>query len=157
LTARLAIALHCFSHYCEKNDLAHPAISSFLDDLWEFPVIDSERWNEWESNHPELVLAALGDKWPQAFGTFLVAHGVGAVEFRTLLQNLVEIVFSSFYGAADDYQSYECLRKVVVITTEDGADLPPLAPFQISLFADRGEWGRQLTVAERDSWRQLKG
>jgi hypothetical protein len=31
LTARLAIALHCFGRYCEKRDLHHPALNAFVD------------------------------------------------------------------------------------------------------------------------------
>ena len=155
LTARLAVALHCFSQYCEKHNLRHPLIDSFLDDLWEFPVVGSERWDDWENNHPELVGTGLGDPWPTGFEAFLNAQAIDLEQFRHLISSVVEIVFSSFYGASDNNFSLKCLSEVLKMVNVCGINPPPAEVFRGSRFADRAGWGNQMTVTERDAWRAV--
>lgn len=155
LTARLAVGLHCFSRYCDKCELVHPAIAALLNDLWEFPVVDELRWDEWEDNHPDLIGVALGDDWPPSFESFLADRSVDPLRFRELLENLVEIVFGSFYAAAEDEASFQHLGKVMEIVGASGIPAPPFVYFAESRFTDRGGWGKQMTTVERDAWRNL--
>lgn len=155
LTARLAIALHCLERYCEKFELHHVEIDAFLDDLWEFPLVDERRWNEWEQGHPQLVGAALGDAWPAGFKEFLNAHHIDPESFRELLSNVAEIVFGSFYGAAEDVPSMEYLLAVLKVAEQSGIRPPPSRCFADSRFAHCHGWGKKLTAPERDAWRVL--
>ena len=156
MTARLAVALHCFSRYCERHNLRHPAIDAFLDDLWEFPIVEHQTWDDWEKHHPALVQTALGDPWPAGFEAFLKAQGTQPDEFRHLLGYVVEIVFSSFYVAADDDSSFGYLSEVLKIAANSGINPPPFEVLSGSRFADRGGWGTQMTTTERNAWRVLK-
>ena len=135
--------------------MRRPEIDAFLDDLWEFPIIDHHRWDEWEKRHPALVNTALGDPWPAGFEEFLNARGMSAKEFRSLIGDVVEIVFSSFYGAADDVSSLKFLSRVLNTAEVAGVHLPSLEVFGGSRFVDRGGWGKQLTLAERNAWRDV--
>jgi hypothetical protein len=153
LTARLAVALHCFARICESQALRHRAIDDFLNDLWEFPIIDNDRWENWEKNHPELVATALGAEFSDEFAEFLKNRGQRPEEFRSLISSVVEIVFSSFYGAADNALSMRFLRDVQHKAHELGIVVPPPAIFSQSLLADKSGWGRLITADTRDAWR----
>ena len=157
LTARLAVALRCFASYCDLKDLHHPSIGALLNDLWEVPVIDSQRWDDWENNHPPRVQTALGDDWPEHFEEFLVQHGTNPEQLRSLISAVVEIVFSSFYGAADDELAHRYVSKVLQIVGPLNVNPPPPSLFVESQFRDRGGWGRPISLAERDSWRFAEG
>ena len=158
LTARLAIALHCFRDYCRKLGLQHVEIERLLDDLWEFPVDNvRERWDEWEHGHPVLLYVGLGDAWPEGFEEFLRSNNVDPDDFRPLITGVVEVVFSSFYAAADDKESMEHLRNVLTIVTAVGVEPRPLERFASSRFADGHGWGKPLTITERDEWRGTEG
>jgi hypothetical protein len=135
--------------------LVHVEIDKFLDDLWVFPLVDSDRWDQWENAHPTLVHVGLGDLWPDEFEKWLTTHHVDPQHFRRLLGNVVEVVFSSFYGAADDKLSLEYLLEVLAIVAEVGVNPPPLAKFGCSLFVDGHGWGRRLSAEERDGWREI--
>jgi hypothetical protein len=159
LTARLAVALHCFSRYCETKGLRHLSINAFIDDLWEFPIVEHDRWEDWKNNHPPhppLVSTALGDPWPAGFEGFLRAQAVSATEFRRLTSSLAEIVFSSFYGAADDDFSLKCLMDVLTMASDCGINPPPAGAFSASQFIDRGGWGKPMTATDRDAGRSIK-
>jgi hypothetical protein len=153
LTARLAVALHCFSRICQVQNLHHSEIDAFLDDLWEFPLITSERWDEWEKNHPPLVETALGNAWPIGFEDYLETQGARPEEFRRLISSVAEIVFSSFYGAADDAFSLKCLSEVLKMAQDRAVEPPPPAGFSQSRFVDGAGWGNPITPSVRDSWR----
>jgi hypothetical protein len=154
LTARLAVALHCFADYCRARAIDHPAVAAFLDDLWEFPAISGpEEFRPWEKNHPILVNVALGDEYPRWFKEFLEEIDIPAEEFRELIGNVAEIIFGNFYGVADDRGSLECLRKVMSIVRKHGITAPPRKRFANSRFCDAGGWGIPLTMSERDKWR----
>jgi hypothetical protein len=154
LTARLAVALHCFAGYCRARAIDHPAVGAFLDHLWAFPAISGyEEFRPWEKNHPSLIHVALGDEYPRWFREFLESTGIPADEFRELIGNVVEIIFGSFYGAADNRGSLKCLRKVVSIVRKHGITAPPRKRFANSRFRDGCGWGIPLTMLERDKWR----
>jgi hypothetical protein len=156
LTARLAIALHCFERYCQAHRLTSPAISEFLDYLWQLPTIrGSKAFVDWEQHSPTLVDVGLGAYFSEDFIVQLHAAGIAPSEFQALLENSVEIVFGSFYGAADNSGSLTHLRRVLSLTQQAGIIPPPLSYFAHSRFADRQGWGNGLSVAERDMWRNL--
>jgi hypothetical protein len=153
LTARLAVGLHCFSRYCKRHELVLSLIDKFLDDLWEFPLAYGQRWAEWEEHHSELVYSGLGDPLPVGLEPVLKARGIDPGEFHRFVSDVMEIVFSSFYGAADSDFSYKCLAAVIEVTRREGIELPPLGRFSGSKFADRAGWGEPIAQEERDAWR----
>jgi hypothetical protein len=154
LTAKLALGLHCFAGYCRVRKIDHPAITAFLDDLWEFPIISNPvQFGKWQESHPTLVAVALGDDYPIEFEEFLVENLVSPVEFRDLLANVVEIIFSSFYVASDNGVALQFLDSVLTIVRKHGVISPPKERFAASRFCDRHGWGQPLTPLERDIWR----
>jgi hypothetical protein len=154
-TARLAVALHCFAMFCKSHRLKHSEIDQFLDDLWEFPLIRSDRWSQWERNHPELVHTALGGDWPPGFTSILDEHAIRPDEFRKLIGSVVEIVFSAFYGAVDDSLTMTFLSQVTNVVRSLGVKLPSASSFSESLFSERSGWGSPITCEVRDKWRAL--
>ena len=134
--------------------MAHPDIDAFLHDLWEFPVaISTELFIAWESDHPHLVNAGLGDEFSDDFQSALNKRQISGRDFRHIIESLVEIVFSSFYGASQDQQSLDDLYKVINATAPFGVSPPPPDLFSKSLFVDNHGWGKPLSSAERDEWR----
>lgn len=154
LNARLAVALHCFENYCRVHGLRSSAIDAFLDYMWEHPCIASpNEFTAWERARIPLVSVGLGDPFPPDVEQVLQQAGVSPKEFRELLENTVEIVFGSFYGAADDQGSIRHLEAVLSIATASAIVPPSAAMFAQSLFADRHGWGQQLSRPLRDAWR----
>lgn len=156
LTARLAVALHCFEAFCNKMEMVNPEIDALLDHLWEFPLVDRDHWDEWDGSHPALVEVGLGEPWPSGFEEMLIKRGIDPVQFRTLLGNLVEIIFHNFYVASDDNRSLRFLLDVITIVGRAGVRLHSLDVLMGSLFADRGGWGQRISRDERDHWRVAK-
>ena len=74
-------------------------------------------------------------------------------DFRHIIESLIEIVFSSFYGASQDHQSIDFLRKVITDTAHFDVTPPPSDLFAASLFVDNNGWGKPLSITERDQWR----
>lgn len=153
LTARMAVALHCFSRYCSKLELRHDDIDAFVDYLWEFPLI--ERWDLWEEHAPRLLQVALGDNWPADLQEFLLIRLESANQFRTLLGAVAEIVFGSGYGAADDEMSMRYLAKAIYLVDQFGVRPPPPEEFAESLFVDNHGWGNKITEEVRNRWRSV--
>lgn len=165
LTARQAVALLCLDRYCDKFGLHHPAITAYLDDLWEYPLVDQSRWSQWYNNHPALVETAtqfdMGYEleeinWPNGFVEFLRSHGKEPDRFLLLIGSITEIVFGSFYSAVVEQDSWERLCQALKITEAAGIVTPPASAFQASLVGDDHGWGKRITKEQRDSWRGLE-
>jgi hypothetical protein len=155
LTARLAIAMHCFEQYCRVQGLAVPEVIELQDYLWEWPLVGgSLAFPAWESRHPVLVDYGLGDPMPERLRAALDARHIDEEEFRLLVTSLVEIIWSSFWAASDDAGSLADLAQVLRISARSRIPLPDPAPFSHSLFAEQHGWGQPLSMAERDAWRQ---
>jgi hypothetical protein len=151
LPARVAVALHCFEGYCRAKGLRHYLIDTFLNHMWELPVIAS--FPEWESRNGDLVDAGLGDPFPQEIVTLLRSVGASEEEFRRLVQSTVEIIYSSAYAASDNAGSLRFLGEVLHIASGLGVAPPPAQPFLMSLFADNYGWGMRISREQRDAWR----
>ena len=95
----------------------------------------------------------LGDEFSPDFKDALRGLHVSDVDFRHIVESLVEIVFASFYGASQNEQSLDFLHRVIAATAPFGISPPPPALFSVSLFADNNGWGKPLSKAERDQWR----
>lgn len=159
LTARLAVGLHCFSSYCDGHRLEHESVDALLDYLWAFPVAigDPESFVCWERDHAYLVNVGLGDEMSKDVEQALHDCEIAPAEFRRLLGSLVEIVFSSFYGATQNEESLQFLCEVMSVTSKHGVSAPPPEIFSESLIADCQGWGLPLTEAVRDRWRFANG
>jgi hypothetical protein len=145
LAARLAVALHCFERYCQAHRLTSPALTEFLDYLWELSTIHGlEAFRGWERKQPLLVDIGLGGYFPEGYSEWLQDTGIEPAEFRALLEHTVEIVYSSFYGATDNSGSLTHLQCVLDMTKQAGITPPPLSHFAHSRFADGQGWGNDL-------------
>jgi len=154
LTARLGLALCCFERYCRVVGLHSPSIQSFLDYMWEWPLrMTPAELTEWESRRTDLVETGLGDPVPDDVRAVLQKRGIDESEFQSLVESTVEIIFGSFYGAAEDERSLAYLTQVVSICARRGIRPPPLSVFAASRFEDRDGWGHDLSIQEGDRWR----
>jgi hypothetical protein len=151
LTARFAVALHCFGRYCQAHGLQSPEIDVFLDEMWQFPCATD--FADWERRRPPLVDVALGDPFSPSLQQRLSQARVAPLEFRKLLSSTVEIVFGSLYGTADYHGSLAHLAAVIGIAAKARIAPPPPATFSNSLYEERHGWGPRLSPRERDRWR----
>jgi hypothetical protein len=156
LTARLAVALHCFERYCHTHQLIAPEITVLLDYLWELPILDgSSAFRAWESRQPDLVTVGLGGDFPDSCLAWLDAADINASEFRQLLEHTVEIVYGNFYGAAADEEALMHLQHILTISKQATRIAPLLSQLTRSRFADRQGWGNRVSAPERNVWRTL--
>ena len=152
LTARFAIALLVCEKFCKNNDLQIFQIKELSDYLWQWPLIDGpDQFEPWERSRPELVNYGLGDEPSNQALSELVKRGISEHRFRNIVGSLTEILWSSFWGAAEDESSIKFLRNVIYSCKIE--PLPVLTPFRFSLFTDGEGWGRKLTIEDRDFWR----
>jgi uncharacterized protein (DUF433 family) len=161
LSARLAVALECFTRYCRRCGLAHAELSAFVDYLWEFPVVISnctpETFVQWEQGGPSLLDVRPSDPLPPGIEAAVLRAGLSPQEFRDLLFHVVQIVWGSFYAASDDFGSLSHLKNVIRITRAAGVFPPDYALYSSSRFADGGGWGARMTPEQRDEWRRAGG
>ena len=110
-------------------------------------------FEEWEAKRPALVETGLGDQIPGDVGVVLQQRGIDEVEFRTLVENTVEIIWSSFFGASDNEGSLRHLSRVISICGRRGIRPPPLEVFAESRFDEEQGWGCRLSIEQRNRWR----
>jgi hypothetical protein len=153
LTARSAISLLVFEKYCAENDLNILAVTELLDHMWKWPLIDGpDQFEPWESQRPLLIDCGLGDDFPDDLIAILAQRNISESKFRTVIEGVTEILWSSFWGAAENEASINDLEKVLLVTNVQ--KLPTLTPFKFSLFSDKDGWGSSLTAEDRDFWRR---
>ncbi len=154
LTARLAVALHVFDAFCRKNSLISSEIAEFISYMWQWPRIHAAGdFSLWESERPCLVNYGLGDPLGEGVENALVQAGVEELKFRTLVEGVVEILWGSFYGAAEDAQSLKSLHSVV--NASGSIPLPPLTPFKFSRFCDGQGWGEKISADDHAYWKSI--
>ena len=154
LTARLVIGVKCFERYCQQHTLSCESVQTLIDYLWLWPVIEGPNdFLPWESQPIALKDSAFGDALPADVVAVLKLSEVSEATFESLIEALLDIIWSSFWGAPEDPLSLENLETVFQLTNTH--ELPDLAPFDISLNADKEGNGHTLTAQQRDEWRQL--
>lgn len=157
LRARAAVALTIFEDYRRARGLEHPEIEAFKDHLWWYvstAVDDNSSFEGWRSGGPPLVEVGLGDEYPAGFETFLASRGVPEGEFRQALSGTTEVLYGSFYGAADDAGSRRDLRELWAVAEPLGVPCPDPNRFNGSQWADRGGWGLLPSPEVLARWRQ---
>lgn len=156
LTARSAISLLIFEKFCTDNKLCIDDVTDLLNYLWQWPLIkDSGQFDVWESERPTLVNSGLGDEFPEQLTELLSSNGIKEYQFRVLVSGVTEILWSSFWGAADNEGSLKYLKSVISVSGLE--ELPALTPFKFSVFTDSEGWGCEIMVSDRDFWRQKVG
>src|SRR5215470_2644254 len=98
----------------------------------------------WERRQPELVTVGLGGAIPNTSFVWLDDAGITADAFRRLVEHTVEIVYGSFYGAANDDEAFMHLQHVLRMTEQAGHITPLLSLVAQSRFVDRHGWGEPL-------------
>ncbi len=151
LTARVAAALLIFEGYCRSETIGSSELEEFLDYMWEWPRVEFE---EWEARKPQLVNAGLGEPLPPSLVSRLEQRGIGAHGFAKAIGGLVEILWGSFWGAAEDNGSLKALE--CVVAHAHSGPLPPLTPFRFSRFVDGNGWGIGLTEEDHQYWQSLR-
>ncbi|UDL07150.1 hypothetical protein [Marinobacter sp. CA1] len=154
LTAREAIALLIIERFCNKNSVNSDYTTEFLEYMWQYPLIRyPDEFCSWEEAKPELVNCGLGDSFPEALKSQLQGSGVSEHVFRTLIEGTVEILWSSFWGSANNQISYESLKQVIIASKLH--HLPCLTPFKFSLFHEGDGWGKEkITNEDVEFWRK---
>jgi len=156
LNARMGIAALVFERFCEEKNIHATCVSELLDHLWEWPLIDGpDQFEPWEAARPMLVDYGLSGNASEPLKSLLMEASVSEAMFSSIVGSLIEILWGSFWGAAEDEVSYQCFRRVLM--TCDVSKLPPLTPFRFSLFSEGSGWGPKLTKEDRDFWRICSG
>ena len=154
LVARLGVALCCFERYCRSVGLETKSIQDFLSYMWEWPLMMAPGWFEdWEATRTSLVDFGLGEALPGDVEPALRDRGLDPVEFRSLVEATVEVIWGSFYAASDDLGSLKDLAQVISICERRGIQPPTLAVFAESRFKDGHGWGDRISKDQRDRWR----
>jgi len=153
LTARMAIALLVFERFCKENQIRVSLVSELSDYLWKWPLIDGpDQFEPWESSRPELANYGLGDEASKELLKALNEAEIEESRFRNIVAGLIEILWGSFWGGAENELSMEALTTVLISSKID--QLPALTPFKFSLFSDMSGWGEKISVEDRDFWRK---
>ena len=149
----MAIALLVFERFCRENKFDSPHVVELSDYLWQWPMIQGpDQFSPWERSRPQLVNFGLGDEADDALKAQLCLANLDESRFREIVSALIEILWGSFWGAAEDDLSLRALEAVILLTKV--SVLPPLAPFKFSRFADRDGWGATVCKGDRDYWRR---
>jgi len=152
LTARFAVGLVVFEHFCRDKQIESTQVKIFCDYLWDWPLIQySDQFDTWENARPELVNCGLSDPLSAEMLSILADCGIDESCFRSLLTGLVDILWSSFWGAAEDNLSLHALESVLRASRLEA--YPVLTPFKFSQFVDGHGWGEEVTIEDRDFWR----
>lgn len=143
ITARAMLAALVFERFCVEQDVGGPEIDAILSHHWAWldVVRGAAEFSAWERAQPALPLRA---------SRALVAEH----RFRTVLEQVAATLRTSFYGAAEDEETFRSLQSVVERARP--SELPPVTPFKFSRFHDGNGWGEPLTIADRDYWRTLR-
>ncbi|HDM8193799.1 TPA: hypothetical protein P0E30_005274, partial [Vibrio harveyi] len=81
----------------------------------------------------------------------LAQNGIGESQFRTIVGGVTDILWGSFWGAAENEQSMAALESV--ISASGIEQLPVLTPFKFSLFSQNEGWGDKVTPQDLEFWR----
>jgi hypothetical protein len=159
INARMAIGLHCFERFCLKKQLKHAEIDAFLDYMWELPSLKySSAFMNWYRSPPPLVEDLLNSSrrdFSEEFREFLVLYHIDSAALFHLAQHIVLIPFGGFFGSPESKCSLKHLIAVLRTAASEGIEPPCFSTFSDSRFEDYDGLGRNLTFAERDSWRTL--
>ena len=150
LTARAAIALLVCEKYFESHNIRNKDTVEFLNFMWELPIVVD--FEQWETNRPVLVNFGLGDEISESMAEALELSSADQSNFRAVVSGTVEILWSSFWGAAEDEVSNQALNSV--IQSSRLKYYPVLTPFKFSTFVEGDGWGKPISTQDRDFWRE---
>ncbi|MCS0109394.1 hypothetical protein NDJ40_08000, partial [Vibrio alginolyticus] len=152
INARAAIGLLVFERFCVLHGLELHDNQEFLEHLWDWFLIDGpDEFEPWESKRPTLVNCGLGDEFPEDLQLSLAQNGIGESQFRTIVGGVTDILWGSFWGAAENEQSMAALESV--ISASGIEQLPVLTPFKFSLLSQNEGWGDKVTPQDLEFWR----
>ncbi len=150
LTARACVALLVCDKYSSAHQFRTNDTDTFFEYLWEWPVVND--FDSWEQQRPFLVNFALGDEATEELIEEIKSAGIEESVFRTIISGPVEILWGSFWGAAEDDLSLTDLNNTIEASRLP--TLPILTPFKFSRFDTNDGWGEQLSKQDRDFWRE---
>lgn len=152
LTARMAVALKIFQRYCKIRNIDSHLVNDFVNYLWKWPLIDGpDQFEPWEKSRTGLVNYGLGDPANNEIHSLLSEHGIDEDDFREIVAGVVEILWGSFWGEAEDELSHRSLVNVIRKCKVEEA--PSLTPFKFSRFSENSGWGNKLTEEDCEYWK----
>lgn len=150
LTAREAVALLVCEQYFHIHNLHCDETREFLSYMWEWPIISD--FESWEKRRPLLVNFGLGNDLSNSMTKTLASASIEEGNFRLVVGGTVEILWGSFWGAAEDDASFNSLNSM--IQASGLKQYPVLTPFKFSVYADGDGWGNSISIQDRNFWRK---
>ena len=152
LTARMAVALIVFERYCKQNKINSPLTREFSEYLWKWPLIDGpDQFEPWEKSRTELVNIGLGASINSEIKSQLIQAGIDEDTFIDIVSGVVEILWSSFWGATENELSHQTLCNVIRDSKIE--ELPPLTPFKFSRYSEGNGWGVKISLEDCEYWK----
>jgi hypothetical protein len=145
--------------YCRRLGLDHPALTEFCEHLWRLPLgfRSPDAFQVWYDATPGICLGPDDEPDRAALLAFAYDRGVPPAELSALLDSVAEVVYDSFYGAADDAASLRCLERALTIAAARGVTPPPASLVATSRLADRHGWGELPDGETIARWRDGPG
>lgn len=152
LTARAAVALKIFQAYCCARNVEDQSINEFFEYLWKWPLIEGpDQFEPWEQSRPLLVNYGLGEPANEEIIRLTSEHHIDENDFREMISGIVEILWGSFWGGAEDELSFSALQNVIKVSRLE--NLPALTPFKFSQFSENSGWGNKLSPEDCEYWK----
>jgi hypothetical protein len=152
VVARQCIAVTCLERFCKRYDIAHPAISMFVEHVWKVAQIRAETFPSWERTFSHLPVTGLGDKWPKDVCTAIPECVLGVLP--ELVEHVLETSACTWYG--DDLLATKRQLEIVLkICQKHGVLIPDFENYTQQQAQLHGGWGPSLTDQEVRDWRAL--
>jgi hypothetical protein len=150
--ARQCVAVTCLERFCRQYDINHPAISAFIEHVWQVAHVAPATFGEWEKGFSLLSASGFGDLWPDEVRSAISEESLNTLV--ELVEHVVETSASAWYG--DDLPATRHhLEFVLKICEEHGVTAPDLRNYLQSRPQMYGGWGPPLTDEELAAWRTL--
>ncbi len=127
-----------------------------MEHLWAWPTVWHETFDAWHAFDSDVVAAALGDPLPERLTEKCRRLGIAPSQLYELLEHVVEIVYGSLFGRADDKGSLSHLQDIERLVAKQGVELPPADRFSRSRYDDRDGWGPLMKQEEVNQWRRAE-
>lgn len=155
ISARLAAALHAFTHVLHRTGFDSVDVTDLIAHLWSWPCIGPRTFSAWHEFESSVLLLAPSDELTPDLERECRRVGVDPADLRQLLEHTAEIVYHGLFTVADNAESLEHLRTVEGIALKYGVTLPPAGLFAESPWLTRHGWGPSMSPADVDRWRAL--
>ncbi|MBB3121197.1 hypothetical protein [Pseudoduganella violacea] len=152
VVARQCIAVTCLQRFCRRYQIAHPALSQFIDHVWKVGQADRETFVAWDMGFSALPITGLGDEWPEDVRAAIPEDIYDTL--AGLVDHVLETSACTWYGG-DLPTTRRQLEIVLSICEQHGVVKPDFRQYTQAQAQLRGGWGPVLTDEEINAWRGL--